>query len=396
MHYDPFMLKIVGAVLGILAVALVSRVLRQPHVIGYLAAGVVLGPHGLAVVSDQNTLARVGDFGVLLLLFFVGMETNPRELLARWRITFVGTAAQIALSLGVMFGVGVWLHWQMPRIVLMGFVISLSSTALVLNYLRETGQTDAKVGRDALGILLAQDLAVIVMLLVTDAMADGGIDGETLILQGVGSLLTIALVVWIVRGRGLRLPLAARFRADKELQIFLAFALCLTLAFLSEAFELSASLGAFVAGMLVAASRDTEWVADRMEPFRVLFLALFFVSVGLLVQLEFVFDHAVLLAAVTFAVLFGNTLINASIFRALGDPWRYSLYAGAHLAQIGEFSFVLAALGVRARLITNFEYQLTLSVIVATLMLSPAWIAIVGRGQRGLDRLIGSPAQNDA
>ncbi|MDB5986565.1 MAG: hypothetical protein JWR16_1618 [Nevskia sp.] len=396
MHYDPFMLKIVGAVLGILAVALVSRMLRQPHVIGYLAAGVVLGPHGLAVVSDQNTLARVGDFGVLLLLFFVGMETNPRELLARWRITFVGTLVQIALSVAVMWCVGLWLDWKISRIVLMGFVISLSSTALVLNYLRETGQTDAKLGRDALGILLAQDLAVIVMLLVTDAMADGGLDGETLILQGVGSLLTLALVVWIVRGRGIRLPLAARFRSDKELQIFLAFALCLTLAFLSEAFELSASLGAFVAGMLVAASRDTEWVADRMEPFRVLFLALFFVSVGLLVQLEFVFEHLLLLAAVTFAVLFGNTLINAAIFRALGDPWRYSFYAGAHLAQIGEFSFVLAAVGVRARLITTFEYQLTLSVIVATLMLSPAWIALVGGGQNRLEQLIRSEPPSTA
>jgi len=390
MHYDPFMLKIVGAVLGILAVALVSRMLRQPHVIGYLAAGVVLGPHGLAVVADQTTLARVGDFGVLLLLFFVGMETNPRELLARWRITFVGTAVQIGLSVAVMSAVGFWLDWKMSRIVLMGFVISLSSTALVLNYLRETGQTDAKLGRDALGILLAQDLAVIVMLLITDALADGGIDFATLGLQAVGSLLTLALVVWIVRGRGMRLPLAERFRSDKELQIFLAFAVCLTLAFLSEAFELSASLGAFVAGMLVAASRDTEWVADRMEPFRVLFLALFFVSVGLLVQLEFVFEHLLLLAAVTFAVLFGNTLINAAIFRALGDPWRYSFYAGAHLAQIGEFSFVLAAVGVRAKLITAFEYQLTLSVIVATLMLSPAWIALVGRGQNRLEQLIGS------
>jgi CPA2 family monovalent cation:H+ antiporter-2 len=388
MHYDPFMLKIVGAVLGILAVALMSRMLRQPHVIGYLAAGVVLGPHGLAIVSDQNTLARVGDFGVLLLLFFVGMETNPRELLARWRITFIGTAVQVALSVAVMWVVGTWLDWKMSRIVLMGFVISLSSTALVLNYLRETGQTDAKVGRDALGILLAQDLAVILMLLVTDTLADGGIDRETLGLQAVGCVLTLVLVVWIVRGRGIRLPLVARFRSDRELQIFLAFALCLTLAFLSEAFELSAGLGAFVAGMLVAASRDTEWVADRMEPFRVVFLALFFVSVGLLVQLEFVFDHLVLLAALTVAVLFGNTLINAAIFRALGDPWRYSFYAGAHLAQIGEFSFVLAAVGVRSRLITAFEYQLTLSVIVATLMLSPAWIALVGRGQQRLERLI--------
>ncbi|WP_051748931.1 cation:proton antiporter [Nevskia soli] len=382
MHYDPFMLKIVAAILGILGVAFISRALRQPHVVGYLAAGILLGPHGLALLTERATLSRIGEFGVLLLLFFIGMENNPRDLLTRWRITFIGTAVQIGASVGAIWLLGWWLGWDHSRIILLGFVVSLSSTALVLNYLRETGQTEAKIGKDALGVLLAQDLAVIPMLIVIDFFGNDGISGKTIALQLVGGTLALALLSWIVWGKNLRLPFSEKLRGDRELQIFVAFALCLGFALLAEGFELSASLGAFLAGMLVGAARETEWVADRMEPFRVVFVAVFFVSVGLLVSLDFVVEHAMLVGFIAVAVLLGNTVINALIFHALGDPWRYSIYAGAHLAQIGEFSFVLAAVGVQSGLITNFEYQLVIAVISATLLLSPAWIGLIGRTQR--------------
>lgn len=382
MHYDPFMLRIVAAILGILGVAFVSRALRQPHVVGYLAAGILLGPHGLALLTERATLSRIGEVGVLLLLFFIGMENNPRDLLTRWRITFIGTAVQIGASVGCMWLLGWWLGWAASRIVLLGFVVSLSSTALVLNYLRETGQIEARIGKDALGVLLAQDLAVIPMLIVIDFFGSGGANGATIALQLVGGGLALALLAWIVRGRNLRLPFSDKLRGDRELQIFVAFALCLGFALLAEGFGLSASLGAFLAGMLVGAARETEWVADRMEPFRVVFVALFFVSVGLLVSLDFVLEHAMLVGFIAVAVLLGNTAINALIFHALGDPWRYSVYAGAHLAQIGEFSFVLAAVGVQSHLITGFEYQLVIAVISATLLLSPAWIGLVGGAQR--------------
>jgi CPA2 family monovalent cation:H+ antiporter-2 len=386
MHYDPFMLKIVGALIGVLGVAFVSRALRQPHVVGYLASGILLGPHGLAVLTERATLSRIGDIGVLLLLFFIGMENNPRDLLTRWRITFLGTTLQILASVGCMWLVGIWLGWHASRFVLLGFVVSLSSTALVLNYLRQTGQAEAKIGKDALSVLLAQDLAVIPMLILIDFFASGGVSGETIALQLIGGALALALLTWLVMGKDLRLPFSDRLRGDRELQTFMAFFICLGFALLADGFQLSASLGAFLAGMLVGVARETEWVADRMEPFRVVFVAVFFVSVGLLVRLDFVAEHAMLVGLVTLAVLFGNTLINGLIFRALGDSWRYSFYAGAHLAQIGEFSFVLAAVGVQTALITEFEYQLVIAVISATLLLSPAWIGLMGRLQRRMLR----------
>jgi CPA2 family monovalent cation:H+ antiporter-2 len=389
MQYDPFMFKIVGAILGILTIAFIMRTLRQPHVVGYLLAGFLLGPHGFGLITEPAVLTRIGQVGVLLLLFFVGMENNPRELIMRWRITLIGTAVQIAASVGCIALVGWWLQWTVPRIVLLGFVLSLSSTALVLNYLRETGQSEAKTGKDALGVLLAQDLAVIPMLILIDFLGNGGVDGRNILLQLTGGALALVLMTWIIRGRDLRLPFGERLKSDRELQIFAAFALCLGFALLAEGFHLSASLGAYLAGLLIGAARETEWVADRMEPFRAVFVALFFVSIGLLVRRDFVLEHALLVGCITMAVLLGNTVINSLIFRALGEPWRYSVHTAAHLAQIGEFSFVLAAAGVGGGLITGFEYQLAIAVISGTLLLSPAWIGLVGRVQRRMLRPLG-------
>jgi len=381
-HYDPILLQIVGATLVILVVTLASRVLHQSHVMGYILAGLVLGPGGLEFFREYELVMRLGDLGVVLLLFFVGMETSPHRLLANWRVTVLGTSLQIAGSVLLAALIGAWLGWPLGRIVLIGFVISLSSTAVVLNYLRETRQLRTKIGQDTLHILLAQDLALIPMLLAVGLLAGGPLDAGTLALQGVGAALALALLAWLTFGGHVRLPLLRRLRQDHELQVFTAFGLCLGFSLLSSLFQLSAALGAFLAGMLVGVARETNWVRHRLEPFRVLFVAVFFVSIGLLVNVPFVLQHAGLIVGLTLAVFVGNTLVNALIFRMLGEPWRYSIYASAHLAQIGEFSFVLAAVGEKGRLLSEFNYQLVIAVIALTLLLSPAWIALVGRGQR--------------
>jgi monovalent cation:H+ antiporter-2, CPA2 family len=382
MHSDPLMTQFAGALLVILAMALLSRLLRQPHVVGYIVAGVLLGPTGLDFFDQPDLIAHMGDIGVVLLLFFVGMEATPRQLAANWRITLLGTSLQIAASVGLMLAVGAWLDWPPARSVLMGFVISLSSTAVVLNYLRETRMSGTKLGRDALGVLLAQDLALIPMLLAVTLLAGSAVEGPVLQLQGYGVLLAAALLAWMTVGGVVRLPLSRFLRRDRELQVFLAFGLCLGFALLFGALHLSSALGAFLAGMLVGVARETNWVRHRLEPFRVVLVALFFVSVGLLLDLQFLRDNLWLVGGVTLAVFAVNTAINAFIFRGLGDSWTYSIYAGAHLAQIGEFSFVLAAAGASQALLPGFTYKLVIAVIALTLLLSPAWIALVGRLQR--------------
>lgn len=381
MHFDPFMLKLVGCLVIVMAVVIIMRRLNQPHVVGYLLAGILLGPHGLALLSEQDLLAQIGGVGVVLLLFFVGMETTPVKLLRNWRITFLGTVVQIGGCVFLISLVGWWLEWSWPRIILIGFIISLSSTAVVLNYLRETHQLNTKIGQDSLGILLAQDIALIPMLISISALSGEKIDDGVMALQVIGGVLMLALMVWMSMQKHVHIPLGKQLKSDHELQVFFAFALCLGLALCTALFHLSTALGAFIAGMLVGVARETNWVHHRLEPFRVVFVAVFFISIGMLVDVGFVLGNWELILAMVLAVFFGNTVINATVLRLLGDPWRYSIYAGAHLAQIGEFSFVLAVAGLQSELISTYAYQFAVAVIALSLLLSPSWIALVGRIQ---------------
>jgi CPA2 family monovalent cation:H+ antiporter-2 len=241
---------------------------------------------------------------------------------------------------------------------------------------------ESRLGRDALSILIAQDILLVPMLLIVGWLSGGATDRDTLALQGIGALLAAALLAWMTISGVVQLRHSRLLRRDRELQVFLAFGLCLGFALLFGLFQLSSALGAFLAGMLVGVARETNWVHHRLEPFRMVFVAVFFVSVGLLVDLPFVRQNWLLVSGVTVGVFLGNTAVNALIFRLLGDSWRYSVYAGAHLAQIGEFSFVLAAAGASGSLISDFTHQLVIAVIALTLILSPGWIGLVGRLQQ--------------
>jgi CPA2 family monovalent cation:H+ antiporter-2 len=175
------------------------------------------------------------------------------------------------------------------------------------------------------------------------------------------------------------MPFGQLLRKDNELQVFSAFMLCFGLAFITGIFNLSAALGAFVAGILISVAKETNWVYERLEPFYVVFVALFFVSIGMLVDLNFLRDNLFLALSLVVISVFINTAVNAVIMRFLGENWRNSLYGAALLSQIGEFSFVLAGVGISAAIITEFSYQMTIVVISLTLLLSPLWILFIKR-----------------
>jgi CPA2 family monovalent cation:H+ antiporter-2 len=166
------------------------------------------------------------------------------------------------------------------------------------------------------------------------------------------------------------MPFGQLLRKDNELQVFSAFMLCFGLAFITGIFNLSAALGAFVAGILISVAKETNWVYERLEPFYVVFVALFFVSIR---------DNLFLALSLVVISVFINTAVNAVIMRFLGENWRNSLYGAALLSQIGEFSFVLAGVGISAAIITEFSYQMTIVVISLTLLLSPLWILFIKR-----------------
>lgn len=376
MHLDPALPYVVGSLLAILIMGMILHHLKQPHVVGYLIAGILLGPHVFDMIGDQASIERIGAMGVVFLLFFIGMEASPRRLIATWRITVIGTSIQILISVACVWLLGAWLDWPLSRSVLLGFVISLSSTAVVLKILQDSNELETETGQNVLGVLLFQDMAIIPMLIIIGIMSGNEPNSQQVLLQLIGGLLIFGLVYYLVTRETIHLPLSKWLKGDHEMQVFAALAICFGFSLITGMMGLSTALGAFVAGMVIGSARETQWVHSSLEPFRVIFVALFFVSIGMLVDLSFFSSHLVQIISLVIAVVLTNTLINALIIRALGDSWADSFYSGALLSQVGEFSFVLAAVGMQSGLINNFGYQLTITVIAISLMLSPAWITL--------------------
>ncbi|AWB57531.1 cation:proton antiporter [Colwellia sp. Arc7-D] len=376
MHMDPFLPQAVGAIFFILLLGFILKFFRQPHVVAYLIAGIFIGPWGFGLVTDIDSISRLGTAGVVLLLFFVGMETDIHKLVENWKLIIFGTLMQIILSVGCVWLLGIWFDWSLARIVLIGFVISLSSTAIVIKLLQDNGMLSSSLGQSALGILLAQDLAIIPMLIIIGLLGAGNIDNVQLVKQGVGTLFAVALFAFVITRKQVHLPLSKWLKGDHELQLFAALGICFGLAMLTAWFELSTALGAFIAGMLVGAAKETLWVHRTLDSFRVLFVALFFVSVGMLLDISFLISHWQQTAILVMAALITNIFINAIILKLSKFSWKESLYAGVLLSQIGEFSFVLAAVGHQASIINEYGYQLALCVISLSLLTSPIWIGL--------------------
>ncbi|MEZ5978290.1 MAG: cation:proton antiporter [Planctomycetota bacterium] len=382
MHMDPLMPHIAGAALAIVVIGLVLRRFGQPLVVAYLLAGVALGPQGIGLVDGGPVFERMGAFGVLLLLFFAGMEISPRALIQRWRVAVLGTGLQIGISIGCVALVGAALDWGANRVVLLGCVISLSSTAVVLKVLRQGRDVDEEVGRDVVAVLLAQDLAVVPMLIGIGLLAGTGPGAEQIVLQVLGAIGAAALIWWVARRERFELPFVRALDGDPELQVFVALLVCSGFAVVASLLHLSAALGTFLAGIVVGAAQETRRFHEHLKPFEVVFVAIFFVSVGLLIDLDFMRDEWVLVLGLVLVVLAANTGINAFVLRLLGRSWRQGLVGASFLAQVGEFSFVLALVGHQSGIIGDFGYQTTLAVISVSLLVSPLWIFGVARALR--------------
>lgn len=374
MHMDPVLPLFLTILLILLGISLIGVLSKQPVIIGYLIAGIAIGPAGFALVSDPEVLTRLGAVGVVLLLFFIGMEISPAKIKSNLLLAGIGTLAQITITVLVLVGIGEIFDWPLNRSVLLGFVVALSSTAVILKLLEDWDELQSKTGQDVLAILLAQDVLVVPMILIVGYLA-GSAEGEShLALQGIGAVILVGFAVFVVTKKNMSLPFGNIIRKNHELQVLMALFVCFGLALISGLFELSTALGAFVGGMFIHATKDTNWVENSLLGFKVIFIAMFFVSVGLLVDIPFFIENAGTVLGVAFLALFLNTALNTFILRLFKRSWRDSLYGGALLAQIGEFSFVLGELGFKSGVINTFGHQLVTLIIACTLLASPAWI----------------------
>jgi len=373
---DPLLSKFVILSTVIIVVGFVLQVLKQPSIVTYLIVGVLVGPYGFELVTDEVLITNLGSLGLVLLLFFVGMEINLPSLITNWKLSIIGTSIQIAVSVIIVWVLGNFFGWKINQVVMLGFVISLSSTAVIVKLLQERGELFSKVGNNVLGILIAQDILVVPMLLVMGYLGETKPAFTEIIKQLAGGILIVGIIIYILKRKRIRLPFVQYIKNDHEVQVFVAFTLCFGFSILTAFLGLSSALGAFVAGIILSSTKSTTWVYNSLHAFKIMFVALFFVSVGMLIDLQFLKDNAFILGILVLVVLSLNNIINVLVMYIFSKDWKISLYAGALLSQVGEFSFILGSTGYYSGIINIYDYQLVICTIALTLFISPMWISL--------------------
>ena len=381
------LLYLVAAVLGVV----VCRSLKLPPMLGYLVVGVLIGPNALALARDTANIKYLAEFGVVFLMFVIGLEFNLPKLRSMRSLVFGLGMSQVTLTmLGAALGHGllVWIFsftdtpWQMgwQGSLVLGGAMAMSSTAIVVKMMAERLELETEHGRRVIGVLLFQDLAVVPLLVLIPALDEGGHDlavALALATLKAGLLLTL-LLVGGKRVMRWWLTLVAR-RKSEELFILNLLLITLGLAWLTEHAGLSLALGAFVAGMLVAETEFKHQVETDIRPFHDVLLGLFFITIGMKLDWRPIFDQWFLVLALTSVPVAAKFVLVAALTRAFGAQPGVALRTGLYLAQAGEFGFVLLALGAQNHLVAPQWVSPVLASMVLSMLISPLLIIYSNR-----------------
>jgi len=355
-----------------LAGGLAARFLKQSAIIGYLLAGVVIGPYALGLIQESDEIRVLATIGVVLLLFILGVKFSLREMFRVRKVAIGGGLFQMLLTTGLGIGVALLLGWSLIEAVTLGFLIAISSTMVVIGMLTERGELGSVHGRVMIGILLLQDVAAAFMMFILPAL--GSAAGNLPAALGLAVLkavifLTLVLLLgtWVVP----RFIKRVAGRGSREMFILAGAVLCFGGAFGAYYFGLSAALGAFAVGLLISESDFAHQVIGDMTPLRDIFSAIFFVSVGMLIDLPFMAENITSVIAIVLAIVLGKFVICAATARLFGYTGKTIPLVGAGMIQIGEFSFVLAELGLGAGVISEYSYSLILASAMISIILTP-------------------------
>jgi CPA2 family monovalent cation:H+ antiporter-2 len=363
---------------------ILARLLQQPLVLGYVLGGILVGPFTPGPsVSEFATLELFAEIGVVLLMFSLGLEFSLRDLLGvRW-IALVGGVGGMVLTIALALGVGTSLGWPALPAVIVGMVVAVGSSMVLVRLLYERGELHARHGRILIGLTLVEDLAVVVLIVLIPALAPGETVAPGAIAAAIGKaaviLVPFTYVVWKIMP-GLMAPLARLHSA--ELFVLVSLALAVGTAAITHAVGLSLALGAFLAGLLISESDYAHEMLARLLPLRDTFVAFFFVTLGALIDPAALTANLQLLAVMVALVLVGKPAIRAGLIRLGGVPPATALLAGAGLAQIGEFSFVLVSVARAAGHVGADVYNATLATSIVTILVNaavmrwlPGWLA---------------------
>ena len=353
-----------------LSVLLLER-FRIPTLAGFIIAGALIGPHGLGVVEDIRNVETLAEVGVILLLFTVGIEFASANLRMMRRAVLWGGGVQVALAIMLSTVIAYPFAGGLGRAVFAGFLLALSSTAIVLKILLEKGELDTPQGRMMLGVLIFQDICVVPLMLLIPVLSGTAPDLQAAAGKAgrMAVILTAALVgAWWAVPRLLREVVRTRSR---ELFTVTIIFLCLGIALFTSRLGLSLALGAFLAGIIISRSEYAYQATSEMLPLKAGFLSMFFISVGMLVDVGYMWANFPAVVALVAAIAIVKTVTTTAALLVAGTPLKAALHAGIGLAQVGEFSFVLASAGRAVGLLSGGAYQMFLSASVLTMLLTP-------------------------
>jgi len=350
----------------------VARVLRQPLILGYVLGGIMVGPFTPGIrITDVHEFELLAEVGVILLMYSIGLEFSFRDLLRVKWVAVVGGPLGILLSLALGVGVGTPLGWSWQQGVAVGAIISVASTMVLSRFLSERGELRSEQGQVMIGITLVEDLAVVVLTILLPSLGD--LDRNRLLALGIalGKAILILIPVTLVAHKLIpRLMRTVVKAANPEFFVLVALALGFLTAALTQAVGLSLALGAFLAGLLVSESEAAHETMERLAPLRDAFVALFFVTMGILVDPSVLISKPSLLLVIVALVVIGKFVIWAVVVRIFRYSASTALMVGLGLTQIGEFSYVLVRVARDAHIVGDDMYNAVLAASVFTILIN--------------------------
>lgn len=371
MHFNllALLLLLSAAVLGVA----VARRYRVPTMLSYLVIGIAVGPHGLGMLQESEEVKTLAEFGIVFLMFSIGLEFSLQHLKSMHKLVFGFGTAQVALT-AVGTGLITWFGYRQgwKSGIAVGLAVAMSSTAIVARMLSERFELHSRSGRQTMGVLLFQDLAMVPCLILLPALAEsGGNLARSLAIAGVQAAAMLFLMIWIGQRLMRRVYDSVAHHRSEELFVLTTLWVVVGLSYATDEAGLSLAAGAFVGGMLISETTYRHQVEADIRPFRDILLGFFFITVGMMLDLRFVLDNLHKLTLALVLLISGKAAVVMLIARVVRNPMDTSLRTSAQLAQAGEFGLVLISMAHQLRLIETDVFQVTLSAMLVSMFVAP-------------------------
>src|SRR3989338_7924964 len=389
----PLLRDIIILIGASIPIILIFHRLGIPTIVSFLTTGIIIGPHGLKLITEIGTVELLAQIGVVMLLFTIGLELSFAKLRNIGREAFIGGGLQIIFTSVIVTIIARLLNQPLPQAILFGFIIAQSSTAILLKILSDRGEIDSSYGRLLMGILIVQDIAVVPMVILLQYI--GRVEDLTVltvsksILAAGMSVVLILVVAYLFVPRILHEVVKLR---NREVFIITALFLCLSIAWLTSKAGLSLAIGAFIAGLVISESEFSHQIVAEFLPFRDVFSSLFFISIGMLLEFNYFLSNLPYILPIAFLIILLKTFVVLGIGQLLKYPLRLAVIAGIGLSNIGEFSFVLMKVGTEYNLLNHEMYQTFIATSILTMLAVPLLFQKSHRIASRLANIVGAKA----